>query len=44
MADRLMSMHAIEPSFFTFGAGHLSGGKGVLRLLKDKGAFICPLQ
>lgn len=43
MADRLISFHNREPSFFSFGAGHLYGGMGVLRLLKQKGAVIKPI-
>jgi len=44
MANRLIEMHIGEPSFFSFGAGHLAGGNGVLRLLKKLGAEIRPLN
>lgn len=37
MADRMASMFEESPHFFAVGAAHLGGGKGVLRLLKQKG-------
>jgi len=43
MAKRLMDQHQKEPSFFSFGAGHLSGASGVLRSLKHAGAKIRPV-
>ena len=43
MANRIMNHHNDEPSFFSFGAGHLGGGSGVLRKLKQNGATIKPI-
>lgn len=43
-ADRIFDQHNIESSFFCFGAGHLAGKFGVLKLLKQKGASIKPLK
>ncbi len=43
MADRIINFHNLRPSFFSFGAGHLAGGQGVLRLLKKKGAIVRPI-
>lgn len=40
MANRILNHHNDEPSFFSFGAGHLGGGSGVLRKLKQQGATI----
>ena len=40
MASRLLSIHNRRASFFSFGAGHLAGGEGVLRILKKKGALL----
>jgi len=37
MANRINDMVMDHTSFIAIGAGHLSGGKGVLRLLKRKG-------
>ena len=36
-ARRIDKIHRIEPSFFSFGAGHLGGRKGVLNRLKMMG-------
>jgi len=44
MADRILDYHNYEPSFFSFGAGHLGGGNGVLRKLKQQGAYLTPLS
>lgn len=43
LANRVLSHHREQPSFFSFGAGHLAGGLGVLKLLKSKGAKISPV-
>ena len=43
IAQRVFSQHQRESSFFTFGAGHLYGGKGVLKMLKHYGANVSPL-
>lgn len=40
MADRLYQWHIEERCFFSFGAGHIGGAKGVLNLLKQKGLII----
>lgn len=37
MADRMATMVAEGPHFLAVGAAHLAGGKGVLRLLKERG-------
>lgn len=37
MADRISKISIEQSGFFAFGAGHLTGGKGVIRLLKKKG-------
>lgn len=42
MADRIEKWHQQAPAFFTFGAGHLAGRKGVLTLLKKKGFTVLP--
>ncbi len=43
MAHRIINHHNDEPSFFSFGAGHLGGGSGVLRKLKQNGATMKPI-
>ena len=40
MADRIFEMAAGQKTFAAIGAGHLWGGKGVLRLLKKKGMSV----
>ena len=40
MADRIAGMAKEKTFFFAIGAGHLGGGKGVLRLLKQRGFSI----
>jgi hypothetical protein len=40
MADRIAAYASEGPVFFGIGAGHLAGGKGVLRLLKKAGAVV----
>lgn len=37
MAERMDSRMRSAPHFFAIGAGHLAGGKGLLRLLKHRG-------
>lgn len=44
MANRMASLARQEPVFFAVGAGHLAGGKGVLRYLKRHGAKIRPVN
>lgn len=44
IGQRLLRLHKEEPSFFSFGAGHLAGHKGVLRYLKSEGAHIVPIS
>ena len=36
MSERIIELHEQQPSFFCFGAGHLAGSKGVLKLIKNK--------
>jgi uncharacterized protein YbaP (TraB family) len=43
MADRIAEMIALESWFVAIGAGHLSGAKGVLRLLKHKEISLKPV-
>lgn len=40
MADRIATLAQEQTTFAAFGAGHLTGGKGVLRLLKQKGFLV----
>lgn len=42
MAERIHKAHTLMPSFFSFGAGHMAGYTGVLRLLKHKGYKVKP--
>ena len=44
MAKRLINFHNDQASFFSFGAGHLTGGRGIIRLLKKHGAIVRPLK
>lgn len=44
MAARMDLMAREAPHFFAVGAAHLSGGKGVLRLLKKRGFQLEPLS
>jgi uncharacterized protein YbaP (TraB family) len=37
MAERITEQHQQAPTFFAVGAGHLAGGKGILRSLKQAG-------
>lgn len=39
MVGRIAEQHSRQPTLFTFGAGHLAGGRGVLALLKRKGFY-----
>ena len=40
IADRIADYHSADASFFSFGAGHLYGATGVLKLLKEKGGSL----
>lgn len=42
MANRIY-FHRKTPSFYAFGAGHLSGKQGVMRKLKNKGYRVQPI-
>jgi uncharacterized protein len=44
MADRIAKLVREQSIFVSIGAGHLSGGKGVLRLLKQEGFKIKPVS
>lgn len=44
MAERIASLIASQSVFISIGAAHLSGGKGVLRLLKRRGFSVKPLH
>ena len=44
MAERIFNIHTGERCFFSFGAGHLTGNKGVLNLLKKKGLKVKKLE
>ena len=44
MAQRIFDIHSEERCFFSFGAGHLTGNKGVLNLLKKKGMKVKKLE
>jgi len=43
IGQRILDKHANEPSFFSFGAGHLGGSTGVIRFLKQSGAQVQPI-
>ena len=43
IGKRILDKHKDEPSFFSFGAGHLGGSTGVIRLLKHAGAQVKPI-
>lgn len=43
MADRIFELVKSETLFAAVGAGHLGGGKGVIRLLKKKGLTLKPV-
>ncbi len=43
MADRIAEMCQYQSVFVAIGAGHLAGGKGVLRFLKHKGLTVRPI-
>ncbi len=43
MADRIAVIIREQPTVCAVGAGHLAGGKGVLRLLKSKGIAVRPV-
>jgi hypothetical protein len=44
MAGRIEELARQHPTFFAIGAGHLSGGKGIIRLLKTKGFKVSPVS
>jgi len=44
MADRIADFTQEHTIFAAIGAGHLGGGKGVLRLLKQKGLVVKPVK
>ncbi len=44
LARRIWDAHLRSPSFFSFGAGHLAGGHGVLRILKRLGATVTAIM
>lgn len=44
MANRIDTYHRQAKSVFSFGAGHLSGQNGILRLLKQKGYIVKPIK
>ncbi len=44
MADRIANLASEQSIFASVGAGHLSGGKGVIRLLKKKGLKLKPVK
>ncbi len=44
IGQRILDQHRDEPSFFSFGAGHLGGSTGVIRYLKHSGAQLKPIQ
>ncbi|MBX2872008.1 MAG: TraB/GumN family protein [Saprospiraceae bacterium] len=43
MADRIAELCQTQATFVAIGAGHLAGGKGVLRFLKHKGLSVHPI-
>lgn len=43
MCDRVLDIHQSCPVFLAVGAGHLSGEKGVLHLIRRSGAMIRPV-
>jgi uncharacterized protein YbaP (TraB family) len=43
MAERIAALASETSIFAAIGAGHLGGGKGVLRLLKKKGLKVKPV-
>ncbi len=44
MAERISKLVKEQSIFISIGAGHLSGGKGVLRLLKQNGLKLKPVK
>jgi uncharacterized protein YbaP (TraB family) len=44
MAGRIAALARQQSLFAAIGAGHLLGGKGVLRLLKKEGLKVVPVQ
>lgn len=43
MAENISKMSKVQPTFFAVGAGHLSGEKGLIQLLKNKGFSVEPI-
>jgi len=43
MAKTIFRQMSVESTFFSLGAAHLPGGKGVLKLLKNMGCTITPV-
>lgn len=43
MAGRMVAIAGRQTTVFAIGAGHLAGGKGVLRLLKQRGLSVRPI-
>ena len=43
MAERIGEIIKVQPTFCAIGAGHLYGGKGVLRLLNQQGLTVRPV-
>ena len=44
MSERIYELVKKESVFTSIGAGHLGGGKGVIRLLKQKGLTVKPIR
>ena len=44
MSERILAYHQQKSCFFSFGAGHLAGYKGILNILKKSGAHIAPVK
>ena len=44
MAEKIASLANSGSVFCSIGAGHLSGQKGVLRLLRNKGYVLKPIM
>jgi len=44
MTDRIIELAIKQPLFCAIGAGHLAGKSGILRLLKQQGLTIKPIN
>ena len=44
MAERINLLAQEQPTFNTFGAGHLIGKEGIVQLLRDMGYMVTPLK